>query len=119
MVLEVVDIDPDINFIPAHRHHLVIYDACQLFEVSIIDGSLRAKKRASISSIPGLDDAERWASIATGSKRCWHKSGTTPRTAPTTAPVRGAATSYAPVVADMIDAWVAGKRICGLSCRHR
>ena len=53
MVLNIVDIDPDIHYIPAHRRLLIVYVADQPLEVSIDDGSPRVKKGASISSILG------------------------------------------------------------------
>jgi hypothetical protein len=49
--LNIVDIDPDINYIRAHRRLLIAYVARQPLEVSIDDGSPRVKKGASISSI--------------------------------------------------------------------
>jgi hypothetical protein len=51
MVPDIVDIDPDINYIPAHRRLLIVYVADQPLEVSINDGRPRVKKGASISSI--------------------------------------------------------------------
>jgi hypothetical protein len=50
VVLNIVDIDPDISYIPVQRRLLVVYVACQPLEVSINDGSPRVKKGASISS---------------------------------------------------------------------
>jgi hypothetical protein len=51
VVLNIVDINPDINYMPVHRRLLIAYVACQPLEVSIDDGSPRVKKGASISSI--------------------------------------------------------------------
>ncbi len=51
MVQDVIDIDPDINYIPVHRRLPIAYVACQSIEVSIDDGSPRVKKGASMFSI--------------------------------------------------------------------
>jgi hypothetical protein len=51
VVLDIVDIDPDINYIPVHSRLLIVSVACEPLEVSINDGSPRVKKGASISSI--------------------------------------------------------------------